>query len=80
MWIGVYQICEADMDRRVVMEQDIKTGDWGICCPELPGCTFVGRTSQEAEWNIQEAIRPYLDPMPNRPYGTFTTFPLAADS
>jgi len=52
------------MEWRVVIEQDKKTGDWAIWCPELPGCVSAGRSQEEAEANIREAIRLYLDPMP----------------
>ncbi|RIK01372.1 MAG: hypothetical protein DCC46_02065 [Armatimonadetes bacterium] len=52
------------MEWRVVLEQDKKTGDWAIWCPELPGCVSAGQTPSEAESNIQEAIRLYLQPTP----------------
>lgn len=31
-------------------------------CPELPGCTSVGETEEEAFRNIREAIELYLEP------------------
>ncbi|MCK6631069.1 MAG: type II toxin-antitoxin system HicB family antitoxin [Fimbriimonadaceae bacterium] len=52
------------MEWRIVLEQDKRTGDWAVWCPELPGCVSAGRTPLEAESNIQDAIRLYLQPMP----------------
>ena len=49
---------------RVVLEQDLETGDWAIWCPELPGCTSAGVTKEEALENIKEAITLYLKPDP----------------
>lgn len=50
------------MKWRVVLEQDEKTGEWGVWCPELPGCTSSGATQEEALANIREAIELYLEP------------------
>lgn len=36
-----------NMEWRVVLEQDKKTGDWAIWCPELPGCVSAGQTPSE---------------------------------
>ena len=47
---------------RVLLEQDIETGDWAVYCPELPGCTSCGETEEEALNNIKEAIELYLQP------------------
>lgn len=54
---------------RVVIEQDLETGDWAAWCPELPGCTTAGETPEECLENIQEAIELYLqpDPIPLQP-------------
>ncbi len=52
------------MEWRIVLEQDKRTGDWAVWCPELPGCVSAGQTAAEAEGNIQNAIRLYLQPMP----------------
>lgn len=47
---------------RVILEPDLKTGEWAIYCPELPGCTSCGETEEEALNNIKEAIELYLQP------------------
>lgn len=47
---------------RVILEPDLETGEWGIYCPELPGCTSCGDTEEEALNNIKEAIELYLQP------------------
>lgn len=52
------------MKWRVILEQDRETGDWGIWCPELPGCASAGETEEEALENIREAIELYLEPQP----------------
>ncbi|KAA0238974.1 MAG: type II toxin-antitoxin system HicB family antitoxin [Armatimonadetes bacterium] len=52
------------MEWRIVLEQDKRTGDWAAWCPELSGCVSAGRTAMEAESNIQDAARLYLQPMP----------------
>jgi len=50
------------MKWRVVLEQDPKTDQWAVWCPELPGCTSAGITEAEALENIREAIALYLEP------------------
>ena len=52
------------MDWRVVLEKDPKTGDWAVWCPELPGCVSAGTSQEEAESNMREAIGLYLQPAP----------------
>lgn len=52
------------MNWRVLLEQDVETGDWGAWCPELPGCASAGVTEEEALENIREAIELYLQPDP----------------
>jgi predicted RNase H-like HicB family nuclease len=47
---------------RVILEQDLDTGDWAVYCPELPGCASCGETEEEALNNIKEAIELYLQP------------------
>ena len=47
---------------RVVLERDPETGDYSAVCPELPGCASAGETPEEAEANIREAIKLYLEP------------------
>ncbi|MEB3145245.1 MAG: type II toxin-antitoxin system HicB family antitoxin [Cylindrospermopsis raciborskii 1523720] len=48
------------MKWRVILEPDPETREWGIWCPELPGCTSAGITQEEALNNIREAIELYL--------------------
>ena len=52
------------MKLRVVVEHDFETGDYGVYCPELPGCTSAGDSEEEALQNIREAIALYLEPSP----------------
>lgn len=52
------------MKWRVILEQDVESGEWAIWCPELPGCTSAGETEEEALENIREAISLYLQPDP----------------
>lgn len=52
------------MKWRVLLEQDDETGEWGVWCPELPGCASAGETEEEALENIREAIELYLQPDP----------------
>lgn len=52
------------MKWRVVVEQDEETGDYGVWCPELPGCTSAGQSEEEALNNIREAIELYLETEP----------------
>lgn len=47
------------MNWRVVLEQDMETGDWAVWAPELPGCASAGMTQDEALANIREAIELY---------------------
>jgi predicted RNase H-like HicB family nuclease len=47
------------MKYAVVIE---KTGTgYSACVPDLPGCVSVGRTREEMDRNIREAIELYLD-------------------
>ena len=50
------------MTFRVVLEHDTETGDYSAVCPELPGCASAGKTEEEAQANIREAIELYLAP------------------
>lgn len=52
------------MEWRVVLEPDVETGSWAVWCLELPGCTSVGESEEEALINIQEAIALYIEPAP----------------
>jgi len=36
-----------------------KQGGYAVCCPELPGCTSVGDTEEEALENATEGIALY---------------------
>ena len=53
-----------EMKWRVILEQDPETGEWGVWCPELPGCASAGENKEEALANIREAIELYLEPSP----------------
>jgi predicted RNase H-like HicB family nuclease len=48
------------MEFRVVLEFDAEAQSWSAVCPELPGCTSVGTTAEEAQSGIEEAVRLYL--------------------
>ena len=48
------------MKFRVVLEFDEEVGSFSAVCPELPGCASAGDTEEEAQRNIEEAIRLYL--------------------
>nr|AUN37062.1 hypothetical protein [uncultured bacterium] len=49
---------------RVVIEKDPETGEYGVWCPELPGCISAGDTEEQAMENIKQAITLYLEPTP----------------
>jgi predicted RNase H-like HicB family nuclease len=52
------------MKYAVVME---KTGTgYSACVPDLPGCVSAGRTREEMNRNIREAIELYLDELRER--------------
>lgn len=48
------------MKFRVLIEQD-EEGMYVAECPSLPGCLSQGKTYHDAQRNIQEAIRGYLE-------------------
>lgn len=50
------------MKFRIVLEFDPAAGSFSATCPELPGCASAGDTEEEAQRNIEEAIRLYLAP------------------
>jgi predicted RNase H-like HicB family nuclease len=50
------------MKFRIVLEFDAETRSFSAVCPELPGCASAGDTEEEAQANIEEAIRLYLIP------------------
>ena len=47
------------MKFRVIIEQD-EDGVFVAQCPSLPGCISQGKTREEAQVNIKEAITGYL--------------------
>ncbi|MFH1824935.1 MAG: type II toxin-antitoxin system HicB family antitoxin [Candidatus Firestonebacteria bacterium] len=47
------------MDYPVIFERNEDDG-WTVTCPILPGCISEGRTKEEAEQNIKDAIQLYL--------------------
>lgn len=50
------------MKFRIVLEFDPEAGSFSATCPELPGCASAGETEDEAQQNIEEAIKLYLAP------------------
>ena len=48
------------MKFRVIIEQD-EEGFFVAHCPTLPGCVSQGKTRQEAQTNIADAIKGYLE-------------------
>lgn len=58
------------MQYTVIIEKE-PTTDWGAYVPDLPGCVAVGKTQEEVESSIREAIELHLrgmredgDPIP----------------
>ena len=58
------------MQYTVIIEKD-SNSDWGAYVPDLPGCVAVGKTREEVESLIREAIPIHLrgmredgDPIP----------------
>jgi antitoxin HicB len=48
------------MKFRVIIEQD-EDGFFAAHCPTLPGCISQGKTREEAQANIKDAIEGYLE-------------------
>lgn len=48
------------MKLRIVVEPDEDV--YVAYCPELPGCVTYGKTEEEAQKNIIEAVKLYLRP------------------
>lgn len=46
----------------VIIEKE-ETTDWGAYVPDLPGCVAVGKTHEEVEHLIREAIEIHLSGM-----------------
>ena len=51
------------MKFQVLIDYDRVTESYSAVCPELPGCASAGDTEDEAQVNIVEAIRLYLEPV-----------------
>jgi predicted RNase H-like HicB family nuclease len=47
------------MKYAVVFEQ--ATANWSAYVPDLPGCITTGKTLEETELNIREAIQGHID-------------------
>ena len=47
------------MQYTVIIEKEPAT-DWGAYVPDLPGCVAVGKTHEEVELLIREAIKLHL--------------------
>jgi len=45
---------------RNIVARPGEDGYWVAECPSLPGCISQGRTRQEAEANVREAIEGYV--------------------
>jgi predicted RNase H-like HicB family nuclease len=45
-----------------VLEFDSDAQSFSAVCAELPGCASAGNTEEEAQRNIEEAVRLYLAP------------------
>ncbi len=52
------------MEYAVIYEQG--ETNWGAIVPDLPGCVSIGRTREEAERNVKEAIELYLEVLRER--------------
>lgn len=50
------------MQYTVIIEKE-STTDWGAYVPDLPGCVAVGKTHEEVELLIKEAIELHLHGM-----------------
>ena len=48
----------------IVLHAELGRTDYGVTVPDLPGCTSVGDTLDEALTNAEEAIRVYLEVLP----------------
>jgi predicted RNase H-like HicB family nuclease len=71
------------MQYAVILEKEPQS-DWGAYVPDLPGCVATGKTREEAERLIREAIEFHLrgmredgDPIPP-PTSTAVTVEVAA--
>jgi len=48
------------MKRYLIVIEQTDTG-YSTYSPDLPGCVSTGRTREDAEWNIREAIEFHVD-------------------
>jgi antitoxin HicB len=53
-------LVEVPVKFRVIIEPD-EDGIFVVHCPALPGCVSQGKTREEAEAHIKEAIAGYLE-------------------
>ncbi len=54
------------MKFRIVLKPDIEDGGYNASCPALPGCHSQGDSSDEAIFNIREAIKLCLEVLNER--------------
>jgi predicted RNase H-like HicB family nuclease len=50
------------MKRYLIIVEETSTG-YSACSPDLPGCASTGRTREEVEHNMREAIEFHLEGM-----------------
>jgi predicted RNase H-like HicB family nuclease len=49
------------MTEYVVIYEQSEDGGWGAYFPDLPGVIALGRSREEVEERVQEALRAYAD-------------------
>jgi predicted RNase H-like HicB family nuclease len=54
------------MTEYTVIYEQASDGGWGAYSPDLPGVITLGNTRGEAEDNMREAVRLYLDELQRR--------------
>ena len=45
----------------IVLEK--ANGNYSVYCPDLPGCVATGKTQEEAERNMHEAVKMHIEGM-----------------
>ena len=45
----------------IVLEK--ANGNYSVFCPDLPGCVATGKTQEEAERNMHEAVKMHIEGM-----------------